>query len=144
MSDSCDPTDSSLPGSSVHGILQAGILEWAAICLGWIKDMFLKPMNACAQLSTLQKWCAYLQERSTYNTDPLTQELHIVTYIYPPRPQGHHLLDPIYFKYRKVPGCPLWIHGTPRAAVRVIYLGVIHHSCSSGFRCHLVQGRDWT
>ena len=26
----CDPTDYSLPGSSVHGILQAGILEWVA------------------------------------------------------------------------------------------------------------------
>ena len=24
----CDPTDSCPPGSSVHGILQAGILEW--------------------------------------------------------------------------------------------------------------------
>ena len=31
MSDSCDPRDYSLPGSSVHGILQAGILEWVAI-----------------------------------------------------------------------------------------------------------------
>ena len=27
----CDPMDCSLPGSSVHGILQARILEWAAI-----------------------------------------------------------------------------------------------------------------
>ena len=27
----CDPMDSSLPGSSVHGILQARIPEWAAI-----------------------------------------------------------------------------------------------------------------
>ena len=27
----CDPTDCSLPGSSVHGILQARILEWAAM-----------------------------------------------------------------------------------------------------------------
>ena len=27
----CDPTDRSPPGSSVHGILQARILEWAAI-----------------------------------------------------------------------------------------------------------------
>ena len=27
----CDPMDSSLPGSSVHGILQARILEWGAI-----------------------------------------------------------------------------------------------------------------
>ena len=27
----CNPVDYSLPGSSVHGILQARILEWAAI-----------------------------------------------------------------------------------------------------------------
>ena len=27
----CDPMDCSLPGFSVHGILQARILEWAAI-----------------------------------------------------------------------------------------------------------------
>ena len=27
----CDPMDGSLPGSSVHGILQAGIPEWLAI-----------------------------------------------------------------------------------------------------------------
>ena len=27
----CDPVDCSLPGSSVHGISQARVLEWAAI-----------------------------------------------------------------------------------------------------------------
>ena len=27
----CDPTDCSLPGSSVYGILQARILEWVAM-----------------------------------------------------------------------------------------------------------------
>ena len=27
----CDPTDCSLPGSSVHGVLQARILEWVAM-----------------------------------------------------------------------------------------------------------------
>ena len=31
VSNSFDPMDSSLPGSSVHGILQARILEWVAI-----------------------------------------------------------------------------------------------------------------
>ena len=31
MSDSCDPMDCSLPGSSVQGMLQARILEWVAI-----------------------------------------------------------------------------------------------------------------
>jgi len=29
----CDPMDYNLPGSSVHGILQARILEWLAISL---------------------------------------------------------------------------------------------------------------
>ena len=29
----CDPMDCSLPGSSVHGISQAGILQWSAISL---------------------------------------------------------------------------------------------------------------
>ena len=27
----CDPMDCSLPGSSIHGILQARVLEWVAI-----------------------------------------------------------------------------------------------------------------
>ena len=27
----CDPTDCSAPGSSVHGILQARVLEWVTI-----------------------------------------------------------------------------------------------------------------
>ena len=31
VSDSCDPMDCSPPGSSVHGILQARMLEWVAI-----------------------------------------------------------------------------------------------------------------
>ena len=31
MSNSCDPMDCSLPGSSVHGIFQARVLEWGAI-----------------------------------------------------------------------------------------------------------------
>jgi len=30
-----DPMDCSLPGSSVHGIFQASILEWCAIALGY-------------------------------------------------------------------------------------------------------------
>ena len=28
-----DPMDCSLPGSSIHGILQAGVLEWDAIAM---------------------------------------------------------------------------------------------------------------
>ena len=38
----CDPTDCSPPGSSVHGVLQAGILEWVAMLFSrgssWSRD----------------------------------------------------------------------------------------------------------
>ena len=33
VSDSCDPMDCSLPGSSVQGIFQASVLEWGAITI---------------------------------------------------------------------------------------------------------------
>ena len=39
----CDPMDCSLPGSSVHGIFQAGVLEWAAIA-------FSAEQTACTQM----------------------------------------------------------------------------------------------
>ena len=42
VSDSCDPVDCSLPGSSAHGILQAKILQWVAISFSrgssWPRD----------------------------------------------------------------------------------------------------------
>ena len=38
----CDPTDGSLPGSSVHGIFQARVLEWVAIAFSdGITNLFL-------------------------------------------------------------------------------------------------------
>ena len=36
MSNSCNPRNCSLPGSSVHGIFQTRILEWVAILPFWI------------------------------------------------------------------------------------------------------------
>ena len=39
----CDPMDCNLPGSSVHGIFQARILEWVAISFSsgssWLRDL---------------------------------------------------------------------------------------------------------
>ena len=45
MSNSCDPMDCSLPGSCVHGILQARILEWIAVaCPGPLPDPGVDPV----------------------------------------------------------------------------------------------------
>ena len=39
-----DPMDSSQPGSSVHGIFQARVLEWGSDSLGPGGDMIQKPI----------------------------------------------------------------------------------------------------
>ena len=59
----CDPLDYSLPGSSVHGILQARILEWVAIfsSKGSSRPVFLmSPASAGRFLTTCATWEALL------------------------------------------------------------------------------------
>ena len=42
----CDPMDCSPPGCSVHGILQARILEWVAISSPWdFPNRGIRPMS---------------------------------------------------------------------------------------------------
>ena len=53
----CDPTDCSLPGSSLHGILQARVLEWVAIS-------FSKPGTYCFIFSPFRLLCKILREQS--------------------------------------------------------------------------------
>ena len=46
----CDPMDCSPPGSSVHGIHQARILEWVAISFSRrIPDLGIEPMSPALQ-----------------------------------------------------------------------------------------------
>ena len=50
----CNPMDCSLPGSSVHGILQARILERAAIPFSQdLSDPGIKPMSPALQEDSL-------------------------------------------------------------------------------------------
>ena len=47
-----DPMDCSLPGSSVHGIFQARVLEWGAIAFSEIRGLGeYKAMEACEEES---------------------------------------------------------------------------------------------
>ena len=42
----CDPVDCSPPGSSVHGILQAGVLEWVSMTPpGDLTDLGMEPVS---------------------------------------------------------------------------------------------------
>ena len=51
----CDPIDGSPSGSSVHGILQARILEWVAISvsIAGARPMLLPPLVAWVTLEDL-------------------------------------------------------------------------------------------
>ena len=50
----CDPVDCSLPGSSVHGILQAIILEWVAMPSS--RGIFLTQGLNCYLSFNLHNW----------------------------------------------------------------------------------------
>ena len=39
-----DPVDCSLPGSSIHGIFQAGVLEWGAIAFSVLRAINIKSL----------------------------------------------------------------------------------------------------
>ena len=54
MSDSSDPMDCSLPGSSAHGIFQARVLEWGAIAFS--ETEFLSP-NKRKDLDPIMETC---------------------------------------------------------------------------------------
>ena len=44
-----DPMDCSLPGSSVHGIFQARVLEWGAIAFSVLVKVILSEMQQCCK-----------------------------------------------------------------------------------------------
>ena len=50
----CDPMNCSLPGSSVHGILQASILEWVALPFsGYLPNPGIEPRSQVLQADAL-------------------------------------------------------------------------------------------
>ena len=54
----CDPMDRSMPGSSVHGILQARILEWVAIPFSRdLPNPAIKPRSPALQVDSSQSEC---------------------------------------------------------------------------------------
>ena len=57
VSDSCDPMDYSLPGSSVRGILQGRVLEWLAISVSILE---------CPRAFNPQSYMYFLERHSLY------------------------------------------------------------------------------
>ena len=55
----CDPMDCSLPGSSVHGIFQARVLEWGAIAFSTYTHYYIYKIDN--QQDLLQSTGSYVQ-----------------------------------------------------------------------------------
>ena len=67
----CDPIDSSLPGSSIHGILQAKVLEWGAIAFSMLSRLVITFLPRSKRL--LISW---LQSPSTVILEPKKMKCH--------------------------------------------------------------------
>ena len=58
---SCNPMDYSLPGSSVHGLFQARILEWIAISFSMVVCLYWKGYTTCTvQIHVVQGSTVYI------------------------------------------------------------------------------------
>ena len=75
-----DPMDCSLPGSSVHGIFQARVLEWGAIAFSMImlEDIIKNPHGLCIPWNSPgQNTGAFPFSRGSSQTRDQTQISHI-------------------------------------------------------------------
>ena len=96
----CDPTDCSPPGSSVHGILQARILEWMAISFSrgsyWPRD-WTRVSCIAGRLFTV--WATREALRSW--AEPENSWLYTNSQIYSTATDGASGKEPIYQCWRQ-------------------------------------------
>jgi len=66
----CNPLDYSLPGSFVHGLFQAGILEWVAISSSsgssWPRDQTCVSLVSCIGRQILYPWATWEAQFRAY------------------------------------------------------------------------------
>ena len=85
----CDPMDCILPGFSVHGILQAGTLEWVAISFSnaWKWKVKVKSLS-CVQLLATSWTTAYqaplpmgFSRQEYWSGVPLPSPVRVMSYV---------------------------------------------------------------
>ena len=98
----CNPVDCSLPGSSVHGILQARILEWVAMPSSRGSSTGIEPRSSTLQADSSQA------EPPGKPKDTGVHSLSHLQRIFPPRELNWHLLHyrQILYQLSGIPGSP--------------------------------------
>ena len=69
-----DPMDCSPPGSSIHGIFQARVLEWCAIAFSEWRRRQMLIEEACGVLSGNS--CYYISQRRDFPSRPVVKTPH--------------------------------------------------------------------
>ena len=98
----CNPMDCSPPGSSVHGILQARILEWVPISLSTGSSQFSLVTQPCPTLSNPMD-CSIPGFPVRHQLPELAQT-HVHRVIFPTQGLSLHLLP---FLHRQMGSFPL-------------------------------------
>ena len=83
MSNSSDPMDCSLPGSSIHGIFQARVLEWGAIAFSTMEYYLAIKRNTFE--SVLTRWINLESIMQSEVSQKEKDKYHILTHIYESR-----------------------------------------------------------
>ena len=65
-----DPMDCSLPGSSVHGIFQARVLEWGAIAFSVLKYSYSQKQTCSNITESSLTYCSSITKTESQTTNP--------------------------------------------------------------------------
>ena len=106
-----DPMDCSLPGSSVHGIFQARVLEWGAIAFSslslyiynWITLLY--NWNTVNQFSSVAQSCPTLCDPMNCSTPGLPDHHQLLEFIQTHVHQVGDTIQPshqLYFNFKKM------------------------------------------
>ena len=67
----CNPMDCSLPGSSVHRIFQARVLEWGAIAFSEVKPKSLQLPQGMSDQEAIASWTSFTLTSILHHITPL-------------------------------------------------------------------------
>ena len=75
-----DPMDCSLPGSSIHGILQARLLEWGAIAFS--EDLYIENYKTLIKeikedTNTWEKYTMFMDQKNQYSENEYTTQTNL-------------------------------------------------------------------
>ena len=106
-----DPMDCSLPGSSVHGIFQARVLEWDAIAFSDLLHIPLPDYFSSKPVSETKSYYSHFADKELAQRGEATY----------PKPHSGKQLSTIKPRVQRLPQIPLPPHPHHRAASLLFY-----------------------